>query len=130
MAGLYYTSGFVSRLLFLLTVLSVSLAAFAFVLQWRGGLPDPSTRWAPDDDPTEFHGMGGSKPVRLSDSSLSGCENILGQSRMPSFPYFKDWKFNLESSSGSDLKPKVSFYCLYIFMCFLEVFSFSSWWGF
>nr|XP_009785409.1 PREDICTED: uncharacterized protein LOC104233677 isoform X1 [Nicotiana sylvestris]XP_016450599.1 PREDICTED: glycosyltransferase-like At2g41451 isoform X1 [Nicotiana tabacum] len=108
MAGLYYTSGFVSRLLFLLTVLSVSLAAFAFVLQWRGGLPDPSTRWAPDDDPIEFHATGGSKPVRLSDSSSSGCEDILGQSRMPSFPYFKDWKFNFGSSSGSDLKPKIS----------------------
>ncbi|KAG5583549.1 hypothetical protein H5410_054176 [Solanum commersonii] len=93
------SSVFASRLLYLLTVISVSLAVFAFVLQWRGGLPDPTTRWIPGHDPNEA----GSKPVRLSSSS-SGCADILGQSRTASFPYFRDWKFNF----GSDLRPKIS----------------------
>ncbi|KAK4378022.1 hypothetical protein RND71_004318 [Anisodus tanguticus] len=109
MAGLFTTlrptttsSSTSSSLLYLLTVLSLSLAAFAFVLQWRGGLPDPNIRrLVPEDDPDEFRVMGGSsKPVRYS----SGCEDILGQSRTLSFPYYRlrDWKFNF----GSDLKPK------------------------
>ncbi|XP_015055245.1 glycosyltransferase-like At2g41451 [Solanum pennellii] len=98
------SSVFASRLLYLLTVISVSLAVFAYVLQWRGGLPDPTTQWIPGDDPNEA----GSKPVRLSSSS-SGCADILGQSRTASFPYFRDWKFDFGSSpSGSDLRPKIS----------------------
>ncbi|KAK4725478.1 hypothetical protein R3W88_028257 [Solanum pinnatisectum] len=93
------SSVFASRLLYLLTVISVSLAVFAFVLQWRGGLPDPTTRWIFGDDPNEA----GSKPVRLSSSS-SSCADILGQSHTASFPYFRDWKFNF----GSNLRPKIS----------------------
>ncbi|MCD7465332.1 hypothetical protein HAX54_001048 [Datura stramonium] len=121
MAGLFASSSsssssssqsasvFASRLLYLLTVLSVSLAVFAFVLQWRGGLPDPSVRWVSDYDPSVFRVVDGSTPVRLSSSSSSsGCEDILGQSRTAAFPYFRDWKFNLGSFSGSNIRPKIS----------------------
>ena len=48
---------FASRLLLVLTVPPLTLAAFAFVLQWRGGLNDPVTRWSPDRH--EFPGMVG-----------------------------------------------------------------------
>lgn len=107
------SSVFAFRLLYLLTVISVSLAVFAYVLQWRGGLPDPTTQWIPGDDPNEA----GSKPVRLSSSS-SGCADILGQSRTASFPYFRDWKFDFGSSpSGSDLRPKVCFYQVLFIPC-------------
>ncbi|XP_052170495.1 glycosyltransferase-like At2g41451 [Diospyros lotus] len=91
------SQGFISRLLLLLTVLLLSLAAFAFVLQWRGGFDDPTTRWAPDR--TEFPGMGSSGSVHSS----SDCRDLLGRSRSPSFPYYKDWTFRY----GSDLRPKL-----------------------
>ncbi|XP_041024507.1 glycosyltransferase-like At2g41451 [Juglans microcarpa x Juglans regia] len=94
---------FSSRLLLLLTLLSLTLASFAFILQWRGGLNDPITRWSPDHN--EFPGMGvsGSGTSHSSRSSGSDCVDLLGQSRSPVFPYFKDWKFGY----GSDLKPKI-----------------------
>ncbi|KAK3021334.1 hypothetical protein RJ639_047077 [Escallonia herrerae] len=105
MAGLYSsarpTSSSSSKILLLLTALPLTLAAFAFVLQWRGGLNDPTTRWSPDR--MEFPGMGSSGPAR-SFSSSSDCVDLLGQSRSASFPYFRDWKFGY----GSDPKPKVS----------------------
>ncbi|CAN4118487.1 unnamed protein product [Withania somnifera] len=85
------SSNFASRLLYLLTVISVSLAVFAFILQWRGG---------------EFRVVDVSKSVRVSSSS--GCVDLLGQSRTSSFPYFRNWKFNIGSSSSSKLKPKIS----------------------
>ncbi|XP_010525508.2 PREDICTED: uncharacterized protein LOC104803289 [Tarenaya hassleriana] len=92
-----------SRLVFLLTLLPLTLACFAFILQWRGGLNDPITRWSPDRH--EFPGMGSvsEKSSLRSSSSDSGCANILGQSRSPSFPYFRDSKFDY----GSDLKPRI-----------------------
>jgi hypothetical protein len=95
-----FSQSITSRLLFLLTLLSFTLACFAFILQWRGGLNDPITRWSPDHH--EFPGMAvsGSGP---SHSSRSDCVDLLGQSRSPAFPYFRDWKFEF----GSDLKPKV-----------------------
>jgi len=83
----------------MLTVLPLTLAAFAFVLQWRGGLTDPTTRWSPDP---MFPGMGDSGPVHSSSAS-SDCVDLLGQSRSPSFPYYRDWKL----SYGSDLRPKL-----------------------
>ncbi|KAK3039636.1 hypothetical protein RJ639_027227 [Escallonia herrerae] len=105
MAGLYSSSrptpSSSSKILLLLTALPLTLAAFAFVLQWRGGLNDPTTRWSPDR--MEFPGMGSSGPARSSSSS-SDCVDLLGQSRSASFPYFRDWKFGY----GSDPKPKVS----------------------
>ncbi|KAM1535442.1 hypothetical protein TB2_014071 [Malus domestica] len=98
---------FASRLLLLLTVLPLTLAAFAFVLQWRGGLNDPVTRWSPDRH--EFPGMvgmvqtGGPQRQALH-SSGSDCVDVLGGSHSPAFPYYKDWKFDY----ASDLRPKIS----------------------
>ncbi|GLT95887.1 hypothetical protein SLE2022_135440 [Rubroshorea leprosula] len=93
---------FTSRLLFLLTVLPLTLACFAFVLQWRGGLNDPISRWSPDR--LEFPGMGTQGPsARVGRVSDSSCADILGRSRTPAFPYYKDWKLDY----GSDLRPKI-----------------------
>ncbi|XP_050245605.1 glycosyltransferase-like At2g41451 [Quercus robur] len=94
------SQSFTSRLVLLLTLLSFTLAGFAFILQWRGGLNDPVTRWSPDHH--EFPGMAisGSGP---SHPSRSDCVDLLGQSRSPTFPYYRDWNFGL----GSDLKPKI-----------------------
>ncbi|KAF5202174.1 Glycosyltransferase-like [Thalictrum thalictroides] len=94
---------FASRLLLLLTALPLTLAIFAFFLQWRGGLNnDPTTRWSPDK--FEFPGMGsiGSSSPPRSHSSSSDCSELLGRSSI-SFPYFRDWKFNF----NTDLKPKI-----------------------
>ncbi|KAJ7976712.1 Glycosyltransferase-like KOBITO 1 [Quillaja saponaria] len=112
MAGLYSSSRptssssssqiFTSRLLLLLTVLPLTLACFAFVLQWRGGLNDPITRWSPDH--YDFPGMGSSPPSHHSHSSSSDCVDLLGRSHSPSFPYYRDWQFDY----GSDLRPKIS----------------------
>ncbi|XWS43096.1 hypothetical protein CRYUN_Cryun16bG0072400 [Craigia yunnanensis] len=88
-----------SRLLLLLTLLPLTLAFFAFILQWRGGLTDPVTRWSPD--PFQFPDM--DNPGSSNRRSVSDCIDLLGRSRSPAFPYFKDWKFDL----GSDLRPKI-----------------------
>ncbi|KAI6696849.1 hypothetical protein NL676_016968 [Syzygium grande] len=97
-------------LLLLLTALPLTLACFAFLLQWRGGLDDPATRWSPDR--LEFPGMGGggaggggdsSVPSRSGSGSGSDCVDVLGRSRTASFPYYRDWKFDL----GSDLRPQL-----------------------
>ncbi|XP_009346981.2 glycosyltransferase-like At3g57200 [Pyrus x bretschneideri] len=95
---------FASRLLLLLTVLPLTLAAFAFVLQWRGGLNDPVTRWSPDHH--DFPGMVqmGEVQRQALRSSGSDCVDILGRSHSPAFPYYKDWKFDY----ASDLRPKIS----------------------
>ncbi|KAJ6835794.1 glycosyltransferase-like [Iris pallida] len=97
---------FASRVLLLLTALPLALAAFAFVLQWRGGIDDPSTRWP--DDVQRFPGMdnspfGSSSSVPSVASSATDCAQILGQSSSPSFPYYRGWKFDVESN----LKPKI-----------------------
>ncbi|KAA8517172.1 hypothetical protein F0562_017465 [Nyssa sinensis] len=92
---------FTSRLLLILTVVPLTLAAFAFALQWRGGLDDPTTRWS--SELREFPGMGGSPPAHSSSAASSDCGDLLGQSRSPSFPYYRNWKF----SYGSDLRPKI-----------------------
>lgn len=93
-----------SRLILLLTLLPFGLAAFAFVLQWRGGLTDPVTRWPPDHQ--EFPGMDSIASAVSSSTvktSASGCSDLLGQSRSLVFPYFRDWKFSFRS----DLRPKI-----------------------
>ena len=100
------SSSSTSRLLLLLTFLPLTLAALAFVLQWRGGLTDPATRWSPPGS-YQFPGMESSplSPIsRHSTPSASDCLN-LGRSVTPSFPYYQDWKFD----RGSNLKPKVYF---------------------
>lgn len=120
MAGLFYSSSKptssspsssppsspYSRLLLLVTLLPLSLACFAFVLQWRGGLDDPVTHWSTDH--REFPGMASThekkqRSLRGRSNSDSGCVDLLGQSRAPSFPYFRDWSFDYQS----DLNPKV-----------------------
>ncbi|RDX67470.1 Glycosyltransferase-like KOBITO 1 [Mucuna pruriens] len=88
-----------SRLLLLLTVLPLTLASLAFILQWRGGVTDPVTRWSPDHD--QFPGMTGSPPSHRH--SHSDCTNPLAQSHNPSFPYFRDWNFDY----SSHLSPKI-----------------------
>lgn len=94
---------FNSKFLLLLTVLPLSLAAFAFVLQWRGEIDDPTTRWSPKDR-LEFPGMDASTySTHTSRTSSSNCVDLLGQSRSVSFPYYRDWKFDYKS----DLKPKI-----------------------
>lgn len=94
---------FNSKILLLLTVLPLSLAAFAFLLQWRGEIDDPTTRWGPKDR-LEFPGMDAStSSEQLTRTSSSNCADLLGQSRSISFPYYRDWKFNYKS----DLKPKI-----------------------
>ncbi|XP_010241373.1 PREDICTED: glycosyltransferase-like At2g41451 [Nelumbo nucifera] len=94
-----------SRLLFVLTVLPLSLAAFAFVLQWRGGVNEPMTRWSPENH--QFPGMVSSAPTNpahsLSSASSSDCAELLGRSSSLSFPYYRGWKFNYEA----DLRPKI-----------------------
>ncbi|KAA0034054.1 glycosyltransferase-like KOBITO 1 [Cucumis melo var. makuwa] len=98
------SSSSTSRLLLLLTFLPLTLASLAFVLQWRGGITDPATRWSPPGS-YQFPGMEASplSPIsRHSTPSASDCLN-LGRSVSPSFPYYQDWKFD----RGSNLKPKI-----------------------
>ena len=121
---------FTSRLLFLLTLLPLTLAAFAFVLQWRGGgvgvgdgflIADPVARWSHyhhhlpgmDIDSSLLPATTTVRSSSSSSSSSGGCADILGRSNSPSFSYFKDWKFDY----GADLKPKVSTF-LVIFVWF------------
>ncbi|GAU17940.1 hypothetical protein TSUD_330650 [Trifolium subterraneum] len=94
------TSSF-SRLLVLLTVLPLTLAAFAFILQWRGGVTDPVTRWSPDQN--LFPGMSISTNHLQSHRSRSDCSNLMANTHSPSFPYFRDFKLDY----SSDLSPKI-----------------------
>ncbi|XP_057976789.1 glycosyltransferase-like KOBITO 1 [Malania oleifera] len=95
---------FAAKLLLLLTLLPLGLAVFAFVLQWRGGVSDPATRWSADSH--KFPGMDSSPPTTaaaaIGHSSSSDC-TLFPSGLSPSFPYYRDWKFNYES----DLKPKI-----------------------
>nr|CAB3500018.1 unnamed protein product [Digitaria exilis] len=85
------------RLLVLLTVLPLTLAAAAFVLQWRGGgVDDPTARWPPH----AFPGM--AEPTRVSLPS-SDCTDVLAGSSVPSFPYLHNWSF----PSDKGASPKV-----------------------
>ncbi|KAB1224927.1 hypothetical protein CJ030_MR1G014017 [Morella rubra] len=96
---------FTSRLLLLLTVLPLTLATLAFVLQWRGGVTDPTTRWAPPGSQHLFPGMDPSSlspTAHLQHSSPSDCVNLVRGSS-PSLPYYQGWKFD----DGSNLKPKI-----------------------
>ena len=104
------SQSFSSRLLLLLTVLPLTLALFAFMLQWRGGLDDPESRWPVDGQ--KFPGMensplgsssSSSSPSLSSSSSSSDCLEILGRSSSPSFPYYR----GVKSDFGSDPRPKV-----------------------
>ncbi|RDX63782.1 Glycosyltransferase-like KOBITO 1, partial [Mucuna pruriens] len=90
---------FTSKILLLLTLLPVSLAAIAFILQWRGGITDPVTLSSPGGSHHYFPGM---EPSPLSPISHSDCVN-LGRTNSPSFPYYHNWKLDFEAS----LTPKI-----------------------
>ncbi|CAI0560308.1 unnamed protein product [Linum tenue] len=103
-----------SKLILLLTVLPLSLAALAFILQWKGDggglLTDPASataRWAPQGSHNNhevFPGMEASAASLLSPKphQSSDCFS-LARSGSPSFPYFRDWKFDFEAN----LRPKI-----------------------
>lgn len=111
MAGQFYNS----KILLLLTFLPLSLALFAFVLQWRGEIDDPTTRWNPKDR-LQFPGMDTSTSTHhITGSSSSSCADLLGQSRSVSFPYFRDWNFHIKS----DLKPKVLILLFLLYYIFI-----------
>ncbi|CAH2054510.1 unnamed protein product [Thlaspi arvense] len=104
---------FISRLLLLLTLLPVSLACLAFILQWRGGgLADPASAsvgsstavpGGSDLNHEVFPGMETVSSVSpKAHQSSSDCSN-LARSSSPSFPYYGDWKFGVDTS----LKPKI-----------------------
>ena len=95
------SQSFTSKILLLLTLLPVSLAAIAFILQWRGGIGDPATLLSPPGT-HQFPGMDPSPRSPVSHSSSADCVN-LGRSSSPSFPYFQNWKFDY----STNLRPKV-----------------------
>ncbi|KAL4341404.1 hypothetical protein GQ457_08G010430 [Hibiscus cannabinus] len=106
-----HSQSFLSKLLLLLTVLPLSLAVLAFVLQWRGGgVSDPTittsgaySRWAPRGSHHEvFPGMETFSTLSPKSHSSSDCIN-LGRSSSPSLPYHGDWKFGFEAN----LRPKI-----------------------
>lgn len=94
-----------SRLLFLLTALPLSLATFAFLLQWRGGINELSLRWPGQEFPGAENGNSISTHVHSPNSSSSDCLDILGRRGSHSYPYYRGWKFDVES----DGRPKVRF---------------------
>lgn len=111
-------ASFAAKLLLLLTLLPLSLALFAFVLQWRGGgVDDPISRWSPEES-RKFPGMDTSPLATVAHLSQSSDCSLLGRRNSATFPYYRDWKFNFES----DLKPKVSD----LLCCFVSL-SFFSW---
>ncbi|KAJ8646280.1 hypothetical protein MRB53_008028 [Persea americana] len=93
-----------SRLLFLLTALPLSLATFAFLLQWRGGINELSLRWPGQEFPGAENGNSISTHVHSPNSSSSDCLDILGRRGSHSYPYYRGWKFDVES----DGRPKIS----------------------
>lgn len=77
---------------------------FAFVLQWRGGVTDPSVRYSAEDH--KFPGMDSSPPTTTTTTShvsRADCGPLLSH-LSPSFPYYRDWKFHHQT----DLKPKIA----------------------
>ncbi|OAY36186.1 hypothetical protein MANES_11G002200v8 [Manihot esculenta] len=101
---------FSSKLILLLTLLPLSLAALAFVLQWKGDrvLADPATitaRWAPQGSHNHeiFPGMESSASILSPKPHHSSDCFSLARSGSPSFPYLRDWKFDFEAN----LRPKI-----------------------
>uniref|UniRef100_A0A2P2KE72 Glycosyltransferase family 92 protein n=2 Tax=Rhizophora mucronata TaxID=61149 RepID=A0A2P2KE72_RHIMU len=101
---------FTSKLILLLTILPLSLAALAFILQWKGdrGLTDPNTataRWAPRGSLNHeiFPGMEASSSLLSPKSHQSSDCSSLVRSASPSFPYYRDWKFDFDAN----LRPKI-----------------------
>ncbi|KAJ1281844.1 hypothetical protein BS78_03G004900 [Paspalum vaginatum] len=106
-------AAFATRMLLLLTLLPLALAAFAFALQWRGGMRDPAgAAWPADTQ--RFPGMensprGSSSPgaggsyfavSSSSSSAAADCAEILGRSASSTqgVSLYRGWSFDSESS--------------------------------
>ena len=119
-AGGAAAAAFATRMLLLLTLLPLALAAFAFALQWRGGMRDPAgAAWPADtqrfpgmensplgSSSSSSHGGGGSYfAVSSSSSPGADCAEILGRSAASSngLSLYRGWSFGSQSS----ITPKV-----------------------
>ncbi|XP_006643956.3 glycosyltransferase-like KOBITO 1 [Oryza brachyantha] len=114
-------AAFATRVLLLLTLLPMALAAFAFALQWRGGMRDPAgAAWPAETQ--RFPGMensplgsssggggGGGSYFAVTSSSASSaaadCAEILGRSASSShgISLYRGWGFD----SDAGLTPKI-----------------------
>ncbi|KAK2999466.1 hypothetical protein RJ639_023302 [Escallonia herrerae] len=84
-------TSFASKLLLLLTILPITLALLAFLLQWRGGdVNDPISRWSPEEGSHKFPAGMDASPLPQSDCAT------LPHSSSPSFPYYRDSNFTSE----------------------------------
>ncbi|XP_062188919.1 glycosyltransferase-like KOBITO 1 [Phragmites australis] len=108
-------AAFAARMLLLLTLLPLALAAFAFALQWRGGLRDPAgAAWPADTQ--RFPGMENS-PLGSSSSSpgaggsyfavsssaasnaAADCAEILGRSASShGISLYRGWSFDSDAA--------------------------------
>jgi hypothetical protein len=111
-------AAFATRVLLLLTLLPLALAAFAFALQWRGGMRDPTgAAWPADtqrfpgmeNSPlgSSSQGSGGSYFAVSSASASSAaadCAEILGRSASShGISLYRGWSFDSEAA----ITPKV-----------------------
>ncbi|KAL9260277.1 Glycosyltransferase-like KOBITO 1-like protein [Drosera capensis] len=102
---------FATKLFLFLTLLPLSLALFAFALQWRGNnginaIDDPVTRWSPDHGRLQFPGMRGSIEVqRISGDAPASDVLCGGGERKRRRGEFRDWKFGVDN--GTELRPKI-----------------------
>ncbi|KAK3024988.1 hypothetical protein RJ639_044365 [Escallonia herrerae] len=84
-------TSFASKLLLLLTILPITLALLAFLLQWRGDdVNDPISSWSPEEGSHMFPAGMDASPFPQSDCAT------LPHSYSPSFPYFRDSNFTSE----------------------------------
>jgi hypothetical protein len=110
-------------MLLLLTLLPLALAAFAFALQWRGGMRDPAgAAWlddaqrfpgmensplgSPSSSSSSARGRGSYFTVTFSSSAAADCAEILGRSSSSSngISLYRGWGFDSESAA---VTPKV-----------------------
>ena len=112
-------AAFATRMLLLLTLLPLALAAFAFALQWRGGMRDPAgaawpankqsfpgMEYSPLGSSSSSPGVGASFfAVSSSSSAAADCAEILGRSASShGISLYRGWNFDSESS----ITPKVT----------------------
>ncbi|KAL2230452.1 UNVERIFIED_CONTAM: Glycosyltransferase-like KOBITO 1 [Sesamum indicum] len=96
---------FPTKLLLLLVLLPLSLALFAFLLQWHGGgIDDPIFKKFLDES-FKFLGIDSSPLATFGHSSShsSDCSMLMGHINMTIFPHYQDLKFKFEP----DRKPKI-----------------------
>ncbi|XP_002969708.2 glycosyltransferase-like KOBITO 1 [Selaginella moellendorffii] len=84
------------RILILLTLMPLGLAAFAFVLQWRGEVTDPTRLGV---DRSRFPGFPGSSPI----GSTSGVDCGGQQRGLSAFIHHPGWKYAIPENG----KPKI-----------------------